>query len=230
MTTTNETTESPAWLVAFPALGRLREEGWLAAMHAAREISVPAGKVMVRKGDPCPDFLLIAEGSLRIYEHIESGREVTLFRTGPGQICILTLRSLIEGTGYQAEAATEEPTRVVAIPTPFFDDALARSAGFREFIFANVGRAIGNIMQLVERVTFGTLDSRLACALCELGGEGHVVSITHEQLAHELGTTREVISRALKHMKQRGLIRLHRGTIEVVSPDALRRLVGRATS
>lgn len=227
MVTTKETTESPAWLAAFPALGHVREEGWLAAMRAAREINVPAGKVVARKGDPCPDFLLVAEGSLRVYEHTESGREVTLFRTGPGQICILTLRNLIEGTGYDAEAITEEPARVIAIPTPLFDDALSRSPGFREFIFANVGRAIGNIMQLVERITFNTLDTRLACTLCELGGKGDVISITHEQLAHELGTTREVISRALRHMKQRGLIRLHRGTIEIVSPEALRRHIRR---
>jgi CRP/FNR family transcriptional regulator len=212
-------------LSAFPKLRHVTDESWLNAVAAARELKVPAGKVVVRKGDPCRDFMLIAEGSIRVYEHTESGREVTLFRTGPGQICILTLRSLIEGTAYNAEAVTEEATRLVAIPTPFFDEALSRSPEFREFIFANVGRVIGNVMQLVERVTFSTLETRLACALYERDGRSGGVSITHEQLAHELGTTREVVSRALKHMEQRGLIRLHRGTIEVVSPHALREFI-----
>lgn len=216
-----------AWLSVFPELDGITDTAWGEAVQAARSMTLPAGMVVVREGDPCQNFLLIVEGTIRVSKTGENGREILLYRTGAGEICILTLSNLLEGNAYSAEVVTEEPVRAVSIPLLYFDQAMARSDAFRRVILSTMSRRLNEMMRLVEQVTFQSLDLRLACLLGQLFGQRNcrVVRMTHQELASELGTTREVVSRLLKVFERMGCVRLHRGQIELLSQEALARLV-----
>jgi len=228
MDVTGNPAQQSQWLDAFPALNRIGDEAWRQAIRAARTMVLPAGSVVVREGDPCQNFLLIVQGTIRVYKAAENGREILLYRSVGGEFCILTLSNLMAGTAYSAEAAAEDEVRVVSIPMQYFQDALARSEAFRTAVLSTLTRRLNEMMRLVEQVTFRSLDLRLACLLGQLFGrcETPVVQTTHQELASELGTTREVISRLLKTFERMGCIRLHRGQIELVSREALEQLAG----
>lgn len=215
----------PKWLSVFPGLAEIRDDAWLEALHAAREIVIPPKTVVIRCGDRCHNFLLLTRGTVRVYESSESGREIALYRTHGGDICILTLSNLLSGD-YSAAAVTEDEVGAVTIPMSFFQNAMARSEAFRNFIMATLARRLSDVMRVVEQVTFQRLDLRLACLLGQLfeRNKSATISMTHEDLARELGTTRVVISRMLKEFERMGCIRLQRGQIELLSSEALARL------
>ena len=216
---------NPKWLSVFPALAMIQDEAWLEALRAAKEMTMPPGTVVIRRGDPCQNFLLVARGTVRVYESSESGREIALYRTGGGDICILTLSNLLAGTDYAAEAVTEDEVSAVMMPMPFFQNAMARSEAFRNFIMTTLVRRLSDVMRVVEQVAFQRLDLRLACLLGQLfeRNKSSPISMTHDELAHELGTTRVVISRMLKEFERMGCVRLQRGQIELLSSEALAR-------
>jgi len=217
----------PDWLCAFPQLSRINDAAWLATLQAGRQLDIAAGTEIVRKGDPCQDFLLVVEGFLRIYETAENGREILLYRVSGGEICVLTLSNLLEGESYSACVAAEGDVRVVVIPMQHFHHAIAHSTGFRTAILSTLSKRLNTVMELVEQMAFLGLDMRLACLLGQYFGQRHTVrlQVTHQALARELGTTREVVSRMLKVFEHAGCIRLSRGHIELVSRGALARLV-----
>ena len=210
-------------LSAFPMFSQIQDPSWWEAVQAGRCLDIAAGTVVVRKGQPCLDFLLVVRGTIRIYETAENGREILLYRLYGGEICVLTLTHLMQGIPYTACAVAEDEVSVVSIPQAHFQRALAESEAFRTAVLFALSRRLGDVMQLVEQVAFHGLDLRLACLLGQRFGESKArrLKITHQELARELGTTREVLSRLLKTFEHRGCIRLFRGQIELVSPDAL---------
>jgi CRP/FNR family transcriptional regulator len=222
----NARSTDPKWLSAFPALAAIQDEAWLDALRVAKEVLMPPRTVVIRPNDPCQNFLLVTRGTVRVYESSECGREIGLYRTGGGDLCILTLTNLLAGTDYAAEAVTEDEVAAVLIPMLYFQNAMARSDAFRNFIMATLARRLSDVMRVVEQVTFQRLDLRLACLLGQLfeRNRSNAISMTHEELARELGTTRVVVSRMLKEFERMGCIRLLRGQIELLSPEALTRL------
>ncbi len=211
------------WLHTFPALANINDAAWLSAQQAARVYIFPANTVVMRPGTPSQGVFLLAKGSVRVFERAANGREIVLYRGQPGEICILSLAKLFNQATYSAEVLAETEVHYVNIPSCDFRNAVANSAAFREAIFSTLTHRLSDLMHLVGQVTFQDLDIRLACLLGQLFGVGtnRVLSITHQELADELGTSREVISRLLKEFEHMGCIRLHRGTIEVLSQHDL---------
>ncbi len=222
----------PPWLSNFPGLSVLQDKSWLDASRTASEFIIPAGTVVVHKGDPCQNFLLIQQGSIRAYDIAENGREIVLFRVSAGELCILTITNLLEETAYSANAVTESEVRAIAIPIPQFNSVMSRSPTFRRLIMSTLVRRMSDIMRLVQQVTFHRLDLRLACLLGKFFGNQRtlIIQVTHDQLAKELGTKREVVSRLLKEFERMGCIRLHRGQIELISKDVLSQLTAEGNS
>ena len=214
---------TPHWLSAFPRLASIADAGWMEALNAAREIIIPAGMQVVREQQPCRDFLLIASGCVRVYKVSSSGREIMLYHTRAGEVCILTLGTLLEGTDYFANAVTEDEVRAVMIPVAQFHAAMARSDDFRSFILSELSHRLRELMSFVEQVAFEPLELRLACLLGQLFGQSSALylDITHEELARRLGSTRVVTSRLLKEFERMGCISLQRGRIQLLSPEAL---------
>ncbi len=213
----NEATNK--WLSRFPELAEITDSAWLEAMQTARLQTIPRGTVLFRPGDPCMSFVLVLAGTLRVYMRGENGREIVLYRVEPGEICVLTLSNLLGDITYSAEGITETEAQLVAMPPLPFEHALTASPAFRRFIFSMIGRRLSEIMMLLEEITFKRLDIRLAELLARAATESgnRPLHKTHQELAAELGSSREVISRLLKEFERSGWVRLDRGHIQVIS-------------
>lgn len=219
----------PNWLDAFPRLAAITDPIWRMAQGAARTTSFPAGTTLMRPGtlNQNQGFVLIAEGTVHVSLKAENGREIALYRTHAGELCVLSLAyNLFNKADYLAEAVVEEDATLVNISREDFQSTLTQSAAFREVIFSTVVQRLRDLIFLVGQVTFERLDLRLACLLGQLFGKNDSVSlpVTHQELAAELGTSREVVSRLLKEFELAGCIRLHRGSIELVSYNGLAQL------
>ncbi|MDH4133656.1 MAG: Crp/Fnr family transcriptional regulator [Gammaproteobacteria bacterium] len=216
----------PSWLAGFPGLAGIRDETGLAALRSATVYEFPAGAPLMRHGDPCESFILMARGTARVFHSGEGGREILLFRVRAGELCVLTLSDLIASRPYSANAVAEEAVEAVIIPAPKFHEALAKSEAFRTYVLSSLALRLREVMGLVEQIAFQRLDLRLACLLGKLFGQRKTASIhiTHQELANELGTSREVASRLLKEFENMQCIRLKRGEIELLSSETLDRL------
>ena len=147
-----------------------------------------------------------------------------LYRVGAGESCALTTAALLGRQSYLAEAITEDDVRAVAIPRRTFDDLIGRSAGFRNFVFADFGARVTALFRIIDEVAFARLDIRLAHRLLELSHGAATLAATQQQLASELGTTREVVSRILLEFQRHGWLTLARGSLTIVDRHGLERL------
>jgi CRP/FNR family transcriptional regulator len=153
------------------------------------------------------------------------GREVVLYRVTDGQSCVITTACLISGEAYPAQGVAETATAGLLLPQADFNAVLDKSAAFRRFVFANQGQRLSDLIQRIEDVAFGRVDARLARHLVDRSQRhGGTLVATHQQLARELGTAREVVSRQLKGFEKQGWIRVLRGSVEVLQPQSLARL------
>jgi CRP/FNR family transcriptional regulator len=166
----------------------------------------------------------VLDGSVRVQKLGENGREIVLYRVGRGETCLLTTSCLIARERYPAEGITETEVRAAALPDEPFNEALALSSEFRGFVFASFGARLAELMALIEAISFGRIDARLARRLLESETASGEVIATHQELAAELGTAREVVSRFLKEFERRGYVRLARGRIEIAERAALEKL------
>lgn len=195
---------------------KLRED--IAA--AAQAVTVPAGTTLFDERQPCQGFPFLLAGAIRVSKVAANGRELPLYRVTPGETCIITSSCLLGNVPYNARGTTESETVLVLLPQSLFTELLAQ-APFRHFIFNLFAERMADLMRLVEEVAFRKLDQRLAALLL---GKGRVVRATHQQLADELGSVREMISRLLKGFAEQGWVTLGREQIEIRDAAGLRRL------
>lgn len=181
--------------------------------NTLKVMALPQGAVIFRAGDHCPGLPLVVRGSVKVQMTGVSGNRIVLYRMGANDICTLSIGCLMSGHGYRAEAVVEEDAEAILVPRPLFDDMMAVSAEFRAGIMASYGRRLDDLMLLVEEVAFRRMDERLEDWLAARAGRG-VITITHQELAVELGTAREVVSRLLKELEKQGRVALSRGRIQ----------------
>lgn len=208
----------------FPALRGLGESSLRLLEGAAKSVELPEGAKVFEANTPCGNYLMLASGRVRVQQVSESGREIVLYRISGGESCILTTACLLAHEDYAAEAVTETAVSALVVPRSCFDRLMAESPPFRDLVFAAYASRLTDLMLLVEEVAFGHVDVRLAQRLLHLMDRSGVIALTHQDLAVELGTAREVISRQLKEFERHGWIRRERGRIAVVDADALKGL------
>jgi len=213
-----------AWIDRFGELRGLDAASRAELLAASRLVDMPAGRRILGPGQPPSSYMLLLEGSVKVHQVSESGREIVLYRVSEGESCALTTSCLLGGGDYVAEAVAETDIRAVALPRQAFDEFVARSAVFRRFVFSAFNRRITDLCRLVEEVAFQRMDVRLAARLLELAGDTASLTLTHQELAGELGTAREVVSRQLHEMQRRGWIVSGRAHIEIRDREALRTL------
>lgn len=211
----------PQWLEHFPVLAALEDPAWQEALAEAQTLSLPAGVAVFREGDQCSNFLLVIDGAVRVQKLSENGREIVLYRVEEGQSCILTTACMLGGKQYSAEGYTETEVQAVALPHHAFQHALHGSRGFREFVFDVYAERVTELLLLIDAISFGRVDQRLAACLLEYAGSGDSLALTHQELARELGTAREVVSRLLKEFERRGWVKLGRGKITIQQSGSL---------
>ncbi len=216
---------SRKWLERFPALAAIDDTAWRRAVDCAEQMRIPAGTVLFRNGDRARGFVMVIDGSVRVQKMDPDGHEIVLYRVEEGQNCMLTTTCLLGGQHYPCEGIAETEVEMVLLPEQPFQQALDGSAAFRRFVMAGIGTRISDLMALIEDVAFGRMDRRLAALLRARSNNGaEQIIATHQELAVELGTAREVVSRVLKHFERRNLIRLGRGIITVTDPNTLNSL------
>ncbi|HHM06019.1 MAG TPA: Crp/Fnr family transcriptional regulator [Gammaproteobacteria bacterium] len=211
------------WEPLFPQLAAPADAALAQLMATARPLVAPADAVVFSPGTPCQSYLLVLQGSVRVSLSAENGREIVLYRVRAGESCILTTSCLLGATRYPAVGITETETTALSLPLAAFNRALEGSAAFRRFVFARLGERLAAVIARMEEVAFRSIDSRLAAALLAFSEATPELRLTHQSLATELGTAREVISRHLKRFEEQGWVRLGRGTITVLDRAALAR-------
>ncbi len=197
--------------------------------RAATQVELNPGDFYFHEGDACTHVALVGNGSIRVYKAGESGREITLYHVRAGETCILTASCVLAGMSYPAAAVAESQTDAVIFPAPVFRDWVASMATVRDFVFQTLATRMADLMALVEEITFNKMDKRLAEYLCQrFENEGRpitVLHVTHEQIATELGSAREVVSRLLKEFERLGAIEVARGRIRLRNEATLRQFL-----
>lgn len=212
------------WIDRFPSLAGLEPDSVTALERSSRLVSLPAGSRIYGAGQVAENFLLLLDGTVRVQQASENGREIVLYRVAAGESCALTTVCLMNHEDYLAEAIAETPIHAVAVPRAVFDDLVGRSPVFRRFVFAAFSSRITDLFRIIDDVAFQRLDIRLAQKLAELSKGRDSIAATQQQLASELGTAREVVSRVLGELSRRGLIEIGRGVIQILDRAALDRL------
>lgn len=184
---------------------------------------VPAGTVLFRPGDSCGGLLVVQEGCIRVQLVSESGRQITLYRVVPDVACVLSTQCLMAGGTYPAEGIAETEVAGSFLGARDVEALLRDDSGFRSWMFGVYGTRLTELVLLVEDLLETAIDRRLAeLLLRQRDGEGRVAQ-THQAIAAELGTAREVVSRHLKDFERRGAVALARGTLTVLQPEQLQR-------
>jgi CRP/FNR family transcriptional regulator, anaerobic regulatory protein len=211
------------WLSVFPDLLALEPQAKVLLARHARIVEAPVGTIGYREGTPCGAYVLRLAGQSRVYKMSSSGREILLYRVGGGETCVLTTTCLLGNSDYPASTVVEVPIRDVIVPAAAFNQLMLESLVFRRFVMQNYGALISDLIVLLDEVAFHSLDARLAKLLLE--ETSAQINRTHQQLAAELGTAREVVSRQLKRFEQKGWVSLGRGHVEVLDRAALEKMV-----
>ena len=205
-------------LQRFPVLEQLPASSLDSLLAHAQLVRAAAGSVLFDVHQPCRGFPLLLEGVVRVTKAAPSGREILLYRVEPGQGCILSGGCLLGHSDYSATGRAETDVVLLSIPGAQFHELLLESEPFRRFVFGMYGERLAEVMELVEEVAFRKLDARLAQLLIR---RGPVVQATHQGLAEELGSVREIVSRLLRSFEERGWVRLERERVTVLDPKAL---------
>ena len=209
----------PAALVdAYPALADLPPDA--ADPHAPPVLEVPAGTVLFEEGAACLGFPLVVSGEVRVARGSPQGRSLEMYRVGPGELCVVSASSLFGSLPLSAHAVATQPTRLLLLSPAEFERWLQHEP-FRRFVFGVFADRLADLMALAEAVAFQRLDQRLAAALL---GRGATLQTTHQALADELGTVREIVTRLLKRFERAGWLKLGRERIELLDAAALRDL------
>ena len=212
------------WISQFPGLARLGPDLRATLLTQSLILTVPAGTVVFGPGKPPEHLLLLLAGRVRVQQTSEEGREIVLYRVAAGESCVMTTACLLAHEDYSAEGIAETDVRAAAIPRALFDDLASRSVEFRTFIFTAYARRMSDLFMVIEEIAFQRLDIRLAQKLIELARDTGQIRATHQQLAAELGTAREVISRQLGEFQRRGWIGQARGVVDLLDAAAIGRL------
>jgi CRP/FNR family transcriptional regulator len=209
-------------LASLPFLQRFDAEARRTIAAQARLVDLPAGTRVFEAGQSAQAFLIVLAGSVRVHLTAANGREIVLYRVEAGESCVLTTSCLMENEAYSAEALCETQVQAVALPKGVFRSLLAESASFRDTVLSAYASRVADLILTIEETQFQRIDARLAQHLATHAIDG-VLRGTHQDLAVELGTAREVISRTLKRFERTGAIDLQRGAIVIRNDTILAR-------
>lgn len=206
-----------ALLQLYPAL-----DGLAALVAHLPALQVPAGTALFAEQAPCQGFPMVLQGEVRVSRSAPNGRELELYRVQPGQLCLVSSAALFDHRPLSAHGTTTADTTLVLLPPPAFRQALGHE-DFRDFVLGLFASRMAELTSLIEAVAFQRLDARLAGALL---GHGQQLHTTHQALADELGTVREIVTRLLRRFEREGLVELSRECITIRNSQGLRHLAG----
>ena len=216
--------------LAFPFLKDAGKDVRDEVLKHAQVTRIPKGTFIFFEGDECKHLALILSGTVRVYKPAESGREITLYRLGKGDSCILTTSCIFSRNPFPAIAAAEDDIEAIAVPSNVFRDWVNRFEVWRNYVFDLLSKRLSEIIATIEEVAFRRMDTRIAEFLVNHSlTDNNSIRTTHQDIAMELGTSREVVSRILKHFEYEKLISLGRGTIKILDINSLKDKIQQTT-
>jgi CRP/FNR family transcriptional regulator len=204
-------------LRSFPAFKTAPDRLCRELLAVGRQKRVPTGTRMYAEGDACSAIAFVLSGEIRVFKIGQTGREITLYEIGPGETCILNASCILSDTSYPAHAAALSDVALFLVPSDAFRRMVDQYVELRDFVFLLLSRRLSGVMELVEEVAFGRMDERLQEYLVEKS-ENNRLEATHQMIASDLGTSREVVSRLLKELERKGRVRLSRNEIALLKP------------
>lgn len=211
----------PRIVQALPVLQEANPDLLRAFQKRASLARLPAGRDVFVEGEQVGAIPLLISGTVRVYQIGETGREVTLYRFRPGESCVLTANAILTSRTFPAIATVEEAAEAVMIPAETFREWVARDDLWRGFFVDLVAERLASVMGVVDEVAFRRLDQRVAALLTRRARLANPIPITHQEIAAELGSAREAVSRVLEDLAVKGWINPMRGQIEVTDLIAL---------
>lgn len=182
---------------------------------------MPKGQFIAMEGEECKFLPIVKSGTIRIYTTSPNGNEMTLYRINKGESCILTITCLLTNKCFPALAYTEKDTEILLVEASVIKDWINKYEIWRSFAFDYMSNIIFRVLDLLEDSKFNRTEIRLIEFLIEKADENNDLKFTHQMIASEIGTSREVISRILKELELKGLIKLSRGSIKILEPGKL---------
>ncbi len=184
--------------------------------------AIPKDTVIFNEGDECGTVAFLLSGSIRISKIGKNGREIVLYRLGSGDSCILTISSVLANISYPATAVVEEDAEAILLSVQQFKELMTINPEFQQYIYKLLAARLLEVMTLVDEIVFHKMDERLIEYLLRHSkNDEDIIEITHEELASQLGSVREVISRLLKGFERDGLIQLSRGKVKIMHRSGL---------
>jgi len=217
-------TNQADWVERFPGLSRLDAPTKHLLTARSKIIRIPTDTLVFGPGHSPENMLFLLDGTVRVQQVSETGHQIVLYRIEAGQSCVLTTACLLAYDDYSAEGMSETEVKAAAVPRAVFDDLVAGSKPFRDFVFAAFSKRITDLFLMIDEVAFQRVDVRLADKLIKLSSGKRDVATTHQKLSVELGTAREVISRQLQEFQRRGWIEQSRGCVSLTNKDELQML------
>ena len=212
------------FLELFPVLKEADSSAKKEFSQTARFQNIPAQKIIYHTGDECKYFALVISGSIRVFYNTPTGNEATYYRVKKGECCVLTASCLMNGTTFPAIARAEEDVQALILPSSIVREWTHKHKVWSEYILSIISSKMTKIATTMNHLTFCTLNCRIASVLLEKSEKSSTLKITHNEIALEIGSAREAVSRTLKEFEKKELIKMARNTIEILNPSGLKNI------
>ena len=211
----------------FPFLNKLKADMLKRFMETIKIGKYPIGTMILEEGARCTNMVFVLQGIIRVYKLSKEGKEITLYRLGSGETCVLSVSCIMGKMNYPAMAEVEEKAILGIIPAEFYNELFLSELACQQFIFNTISTRLQEVMLLIDEVVFKSMDKRLAAFILQRLDKNHIgekLDMTHEKIAIELGSAREVVSRLLKDFEKKNIVSLSRGSIIVKDKEVLKRI------
>jgi CRP/FNR family transcriptional regulator, anaerobic regulatory protein len=209
------------WVAKFPFAKKLTNEHFEKIARVTSFATLQAGQIAYQEEWECPNYIMCVDGRTRVYKTDPNGREVLIYKVEGGSTCMLTTQCLLSGSNFPAESIAEAQTELAIIPRIHFHAFMSSIPEFREFVLADYTRLLGSMFSLINSVAFGSVEQRLARRLLVDAGDARTVEKTHRELAADIGSVREIVSRHLGDWERSGWVKTSRGKLELIDKPAL---------
>lgn len=204
------------WIERFPLVRSFSASHLQIARGTVHFPVLEAGAIAYELQDACANYLMCIDGRTRVFRMSEGGREMLIYKVGAGGTCVLTTQCLLSGGGFPAQSVAEARTELAALPADTFRRLIRESEAFRDFVLDDYTKLLSGMFDLVEEIAFAPLEQRLARRLLVEADVEGIVWKTHQQLASDVGSVREVVSRLLGEWADGGLVEVRRGQVQVM--------------
>lgn len=181
--------------------------------------SLKSGDVIIQPGQPIKNIPLILSGSIKVSRQDESGRELLLYYVNPNESCAMTFTCCMEDHLSEIKAIAEEDTEIIKIPVNYMNEWMDKYPSWKSFVMRNIQNRFDELLKTIDHIAFQKMDERLIHYLKEKSKTHHspLLNISHQEIADDLATSREVISRLLKKLENDKKLLLYRNQIKLLS-------------